>query len=555
MRTPRSLRAALAAALFAAVFSPAQAGQINVDFFANPGTGFDDQTPVAPVAGNNGTTLGAQRVNVFLKAAQIWTQTLNPEQDIFVAAQFTSLGPNVLGSAGTNFIWSNFPGAEFPNTWYFDTLADHLAKTDLSPPTYDIIANFSSDFAFYLGFDNNDPPNTADLLVVVLHEMGHGLNFANAVNETDGSIPAPAGATVPFSDVYSQYTIDVTKNKTWGAMTAAERAVSAVNARKVSWNGLHVKESVPDVLQKGEPAVRVNKPAALGSLMIGTAAFGAPLTAAGVTGDVIVGLDAANDAGPSTTDGCSTLTNAVFGKVVMLDRGTCGFVVKVKNAQDAGAIAVLIADNQPGTPPSGLGGQDPAITISAGRITLVDGNAIKANLGTPVNVTLRIDRSVLAGTDRVKGLMMLNATDPVQLGSSISHFEPVAFPNQLMEPAINVDLTSSVTPPEDLTMPLLTDLGWFSDQDGVPDGMDSCLGSDLAPTVKIGTCDSKSPNPVLPTGCSVTDRVSQCDILRSNRPLLYLACVALRTAELQHARVIDRRNEAAIDVCALKSLH
>jgi hypothetical protein len=29
----------------------------------------------------------------------------------------------------------------------------------------------------------------------------------------------------------------------------------------------------------------------------------------------------------------------------LINRGICGFVVKVKNAQNAGAIGVLIADN------------------------------------------------------------------------------------------------------------------------------------------------------------------------------------------------------------------
>ena len=29
-----------------------------------------------------------------------------------------------------------------------------------------------------------------------------------------------------------------------------------------------------------------------------------------------------------------------------------------------------------------------------------------------------------------------------------------------MEPAINVDLTQSVEPPEDLTLPMFQDIGW-----------------------------------------------------------------------------------------------
>jgi hypothetical protein len=35
-----------------------------------------------------------------------------------------------------------------------------------------------------------------------------------------------------------------------------------------------------------------------------------------------------------------------------------------------------------------------------------------------------------------------------------------ASPNLLMEPSINSDLTLSVSPPQDLTLPLLKDIGW-----------------------------------------------------------------------------------------------
>jgi hypothetical protein len=554
MRALQALRGTLVAASLAC-FAPVQAGEIIVDFFANPGTGFADPTPAAPVGGNPGTTVGEQRIFVFLQAAAIWTERLQPEQDIFVAAQFVPLAPNVLGSAGANFIWSNFPGAEIPNTWYFDSLADHLTQGDLSPTTYDIIANFSTNFVFYLGLDNNDPPGTSDLLVVVLHEMGHGLNFANAVTEATGAIPVPAGATEPYGDIYSQYTLDVTTNKTWNQMTAAERAVSAINARKVSWNGLHVKQGVPQVLKPGEPVLRVNNPSSLGNLVAGAAAFGPVLTGSGTSGSVVAGIDAADAAGPLTTDGCSALTNSVAGSIVLLDRGTCGFIVKVKNAQDAGAKAVIIGDNVLALPAPGLGGADPTITIPSVRISLPDANAIRTALTTTnVNVTLKLDLSILAGTDRVKRLMMVNATNPVQPGSSISHFEPVAFPNQLMEPAINLDLTSSVTPPDDLSLPLLTDLGWFTDRDGVLDGVDQCIGSNISPTVVLGTCDSRAANDVQADGCSVADEVGECAVFAPNKPLKYLACVAKETADLVHDRVITVREQIGILACALRQL-
>ncbi|MCV4861173.1 hypothetical protein OFB63_34505, partial [Escherichia coli] len=39
---------------------------------------------------------------------------------------------------------------------------------------------------FYYGFDNAVPPGRINLLVVVLHEMGHGLGFQTFVNGTTG---------------------------------------------------------------------------------------------------------------------------------------------------------------------------------------------------------------------------------------------------------------------------------------------------------------------------------------------------------------------------------
>ncbi len=58
------------------------------------------------------------------------------------------------------------------------------------------------------------------------------------------------------------------------------------------------------------------------------------------------------------------------------------------------------------------------------------------------------------------GRALLWTPNPVQPGSSISHFDQIASPDQLMEPNINSDLTHSVTPPQDLTFILLEDLGW-----------------------------------------------------------------------------------------------
>jgi hypothetical protein len=155
----------------------------------------------------------------------------------------------------------------------------------------------------------------------------------------------------------------------------------------------------------------------------------------------------------------------VNGNIALIDRGVCGFVVKVKVAQDAGAIAVVIADNAPGSPPAGLGGTDPTITIPSVRITQADGITLKAALtrrsrtASGVTGTVGLSGSQYQGADPL-GRMKLYAPIPFSSGSSVSHYDVSAFRNQLMEPAINGDLTHSVLPPEDLTFKLLQDTGW-----------------------------------------------------------------------------------------------
>jgi hypothetical protein len=417
-----------------------------------------------------------------------------------------------------------------------------LFQGDLNPPTYDILAIFSSNFPFYLGLDNNEPPGTTDLLVAVLHEMAHGLNFANAVTEQTGAIPSPGGAAVPYGDIYSHYTMDVTTNKRWNDMTDGERAASAINLRKVSWSGRHVQLNHHRVLDRGEPEVIVISPEGLGTLALGAAAFGPPLTARGLTGNVVLAETATG-----ATDGCAQIVSAVSGGIALVDRGVCDFTVKVKNAQDAGAIGVLIADNVLSLPPIGLTGVDATITIPSGRIALPDAQIIKANLAGGVRLRMLLDNAVLAGTDRVRHQVMLAAFNPVIAGSSITHFEPVAFPNQVMEPSINADLVSSLQPPEDLTMPLLTDLGWRTDRDGVLDGEDFCLGSDIRPTVVIGTCDSGVPNPVRASGCSLSDILNVCSPLNGHA---YKACVAVANFALRLQGEVTWAQAAAINRCA-----
>lgn len=443
-------RIVLATALAVALsgLAGAQAADIVPVYFDDPGEGYFDETPAAPVGGNPGTTVGEQRRIVAQFAADLWGAVLQSEQPVFVGAQFNPLAPNVLGSAGATFVNRDFDGAPMPGTWYFAALADALSGVDQNPGFIDINSQFSSNFTFYFGLDGQTPAGQVNFLDVVMHEYGHGLGFANAANESTGTF------IQGLPDIYSVFTYDNTTGKSWPQMTIAERQVSARNYGNVVFTGSSAGHGAGLVLGVRQD-FRIESPAAIaGAYPYGTAGFGPAISPSNFSGNVVLATDGVG----ATNDGCSAFTNfaQVAGNIALVDRGTCNFTIKVKNAQDAGATGVLVADNVAGTPPPGLGGADPSITIPSIRISLAQGDAIKAQL-PGVAVAFVVDPGKLQGADDA-GRPRLFMPDPVQGGSSGSHYDSNALPNALMEPAINSTLLSIYN--IDISANLLEDTGW-----------------------------------------------------------------------------------------------
>ncbi len=118
----------------------------------------------------------------------------------------------------------------------------------------------------------------------------------------------------------------------------------------------------------------------------GTALFGNALDATGVTGNVQLS---------SVLDGCTAIpAGSLTGKIGLVERGTCNFTVKVKNAQNAGATAVIIYNNTTnGDTVGNMSGTDATITIPSVLISNTEGEYIKGQLSanTTVNVTLKND--------------------------------------------------------------------------------------------------------------------------------------------------------------------
>jgi hypothetical protein len=450
-----------------AIFTAASANAATIVIVNNDaaGEGFNDPTPVAPVGGNSGTTLGQQRLNVFQYAADIWGSILPSNVTIRVASTFDPLtcdaSSAVLGAAGPTQVYENFPNAEWTNTWYHVALANKKANYDQDTGTDDIQAQFNSSVDnnngclsgtnWYYGFDGNEGSDV-ELLTVVLHELAHGLGFSTFVNSSNGAL------FYGDPDIYCRFLYDETQHSLWPAMNNAQRAASAINTGNLDWDGFAANFAAPSFLNHLVVVQITAPPAIAGTLTeIGLAGFGPQISDGNsVTGEVVL----VDDGTGTTTDGCEALVNAasVAGKIALIDRGTCTFTSKVQNAENAGAIGVLIVNNTTGV--ITMGGTDPGLTIPALMITSSAGSDIKTQLGLgqTVMASMTTDPNALAGTYPTSGRVLMYAPNPLEPGSSVSHWDISASPNLLMEPAINPDLHDNV----DLTRYVFEDEGWFA---------------------------------------------------------------------------------------------
>ncbi|MDY8136854.1 T9SS-dependent M36 family metallopeptidase [Aquimarina sp. 2201CG5-10] len=106
----------------------------------------------------------------------------------------------------------------------------------------------------------------------------------------------------------------------------------------------------------------------------------------GITADLVLAID--DNTTPDPNDACSALTNAadISGKIAVVRRGECNFVDKVIRCQQAGALAVLIVNNDSGD--FIIGGNGPANRPTFG-INQTNGEAIITEMSNgAVNATI-----------------------------------------------------------------------------------------------------------------------------------------------------------------------
>jgi extracellular elastinolytic metalloproteinase len=86
--------------------------------------------------------------------------------------------------------------------------------------------------------------------------------------------------------------------------------------------------------------------------------------------------------------GCDASDFSSFtpGEIALVDRGTCTFSTKIRNAQAVGASAVIVPNSAPGVFAMPTDGTPNQPTITAVMVSQADGATIRANL--PVNATI-----------------------------------------------------------------------------------------------------------------------------------------------------------------------
>jgi len=256
------------------------------------------------------------------------------------------------------------------------------------------------------------------------------LGIATATDNCDGMpVVVYEDASVP-GECPQEYTI----TRTWTATDACGNSTNCVQV-------ITVDDSTPPMITapadtvinclvasgylplyaRGEgERILVNSPMEVEGLYNTAEANFGPLLGDTITADIIL----MDDGVVPVTDGCEPTSQDMTGKIALIDRNVCLFTYKVLNAQNAGAIAVIIANNDMVNPdnPIGMGGTDPSIMIPTVSISYNDGVALKAALAAgPVNASM-FGIPVFEVSDNCTGEPLVTTTDEIIEGNCVGNY-------------------------------------------------------------------------------------------------------------------------------------
>jgi subtilisin family serine protease len=157
-------------------------------------------------------------------------------------------------------------------------------------------------------------------------------------------------------------------------------------------------------------AIAVTAPASLvGDIEMREASFTPALTVkAPVEAPLIAAVDSSLTIGSSgsPSDACSALKNttSVVGRIALIERGGCEFQVKIKNAENAGAVGVVVYNDNAGEPIV-MNGDAGVVHIPAVMIGSADGQRLVTALAGTQQVTLRLAKGAFVPVTTTGNIM------------------------------------------------------------------------------------------------------------------------------------------------------
>lgn len=257
---------------------------------------WNDPSPRTPVGGNGGTTLGAQRRNAMLRAAEILGNEIRSPVRVRVQACWDNLPGDAnsatLAQAGPyDFLVNDRPPfrrvdglalsgpapfLERNYTIYAAAPAGKQAGTRLCgiigfdcASDYEIMATFNTkidtadalgDRGFYYGStpDACTAGCDSDFVSTAMHEMTHGMGFIGLVNRdpAEGVVGAKLSR---YDDAYIANVVTVTGDtspltvRRFTEVTDAERGAALISLSGLRWDGIDAVDSPLNVLGRANP--------------------------------------------------------------------------------------------------------------------------------------------------------------------------------------------------------------------------------------------------------------------------------------------------------------
>ncbi len=143
----------------------------------------------------------------FNYATAIWESIIDSPIDIKIDAYWTKLSGSTLAYCSSINYYLGYDGLMEPRTYFPVVLAEKMTRKNLNDSlSFDMEIAIDSDASWYYGTDGKTPSDKYDLVSVLLHEICHGLGFAESFyvqNNTGGW-----GLSSGFGLIYDKFVID-----------------------------------------------------------------------------------------------------------------------------------------------------------------------------------------------------------------------------------------------------------------------------------------------------------------------------------------------------------